>query len=267
VVNISEGVFFVQSQKSVESFGWLWTQQSVIDSTRTFHRRLFKRWGIWSNDLDGKVVADVCSGNGRHVWALNRLTNAKKIFSVELAESAAEYQKKTFKGFTNIEVIQADAEEVQFQADFIYMIEAIQHVANPEGVLKNIFENLHDNGELVVSFYLKTLTTMALEPIRFVTKKLPKQVLWWISPCLAPLFMVREVGREMGFKNARHDAYDWFASHEYQRYFTEPEILDIFASIGIEETNIIRLQKGLYKVRKGQAVIVDDIIHSFGAEG
>jgi hypothetical protein len=54
----------IQKQQSVASFGWQWTQQQAIDSSRTFYRRLFKDMGIWSDHFDGKVVADVCSGGG-----------------------------------------------------------------------------------------------------------------------------------------------------------------------------------------------------------
>lgn len=254
----------MQSQKSVESFGWQWTQQSVIDSTRTFHRRLFKDCGIWFDYLDGKVVADICSGNGRHVWALNRLTKANKIISVELADSAVEHQRRQFAHTERVEVIQGDAAKVKFEADFIYMVGAIQHVADPETAFKNIVGNLRD--KLIISFYMVTPTTMLLEPIRFVTKRLPKQLLWWISPVLAPIFMVRRAGREMGFRNAWHTAYDWFGSHEFQRYFTEPEILGLFRRVGIDDTNIIRLQRGFYKVRRGVGAKVDDAVHSFGAE-
>jgi ubiquinone/menaquinone biosynthesis C-methylase UbiE len=164
----------------------MWTEKSVTGSTRTFHRNLFKRWVIWFDSLDGKVVADVCSGNGRNVWGLNHFTKAKKIISIELAESSIDYQKNKFKDDQNIEVIQADATEVKFRADFIYLYEAIQHTANPEQVLKNIYGNLCDDGELVVTFYCRTFATMAIEPIRFITKRLPRQLLWWISPPLLP---------------------------------------------------------------------------------
>src|SRR5690606_39021217 len=98
---------------------------------------------------------------------------------------------------------------------------AIQHVANPEAVLKNVIGNLTDRGELVVSFYLVTPATVLLEPIRMVTRHLPARLLWAVSALLAPIFMIRKTGREMGFANARHTAYDWFGSHSYQRYFTE----------------------------------------------
>lgn len=256
----------VQTQNSVDSFGWQWTEQTVYDSTRTFHRRLFKDIGLWSDYLDEKVVADICSGNGRHVWALNKLTQAKKIISVELSQPAVEHQYRIFRDNPRIEVLQGDAALVEFQADFIYMLGAIQHTADPEGVLTRMVANLNDQGELVVSFYMVTPATMAVEPIRWVTKRLPKKVLWWLSPLLAPLFMVRKTGREMGFANARHTAYDWFGSHEYQRYFREAEILEMFRSNGIADTNVIKLQKGLYKIRKGQWAAVDDEIHAFGAQ-
>ena len=110
-----------------------------------------------------------------------------------------------------------------------------------------------------------TPTTVALEPIRWITKRLPKKVLWYLSPFLAPLFMVRKAGREMGFKNAWHTAYDWFGSQQYQRYFTEPEILGLFKSAGIDASNIIKLHKGFYKVRAGAGASLDDAIHAFGA--
>ncbi|MDH5444519.1 MAG: class I SAM-dependent methyltransferase [Gammaproteobacteria bacterium] len=256
----------MQTQRTVESFGWQWTKQTVVDSKKTFHRRLFKDCGIWCDYLNGKVIADICSGNGRHVWALNELANAKKIISVELAKDAADYQSEKFSSNQKIEVIQGDAKEVEFKADFIYMLGAIQHVSDAEAALQNIVKNMNDRGELVISFYMVTIATTLLEPIRFILKRLPKRILWLISPLLAPIFVINRNGLEMGFKNARHTAYDWFWSHEYQRYFTESEILTLFEEAGINETNIIRLQKGLYKVRKGEGANVDDVIHSFGAE-
>lgn len=255
----------MQSQKSVDSFGWQWTEQTVIDSLRTFHRRLFSDCGIWTDYLDGKVVADICSGNGRHVWALSKLSNPSKLISVELAEKAVALQQKFFEGSDTVDVLQGDAMHVKLQADFIYMIGAIQHVSSPEDTLRNIIGCLRDKGELVVSFYLKTPTTLMLEPIRAITKRLPKSILWLLAPLLAPIFMVRKAGREMGFINARHTAYDWFGSHEFQRYFTESEVLELFIECGIDRTNIIRLQKGLYKVRRGPGANVDDEIHAFGA--
>jgi 2-polyprenyl-3-methyl-5-hydroxy-6-metoxy-1,4-benzoquinol methylase len=203
---------------------------------------------------------------GRHIWAIRQLAKPKKLISVELAQDAVNCQRQLFAGMQNIEVIQGDVAIVEFQADFIYMVGAIQHTADPEGVLKRMVANLNDRGELVVSFYMVTPATMALEPIRWVTKRLPKQVLWWLSPLLAPLFMVRKTGREMGFANARHTSYDWFGSHEYQSYFREAEILDMFRSNGIDDTNVIKLQKGLYKIRKGQGASVNDAIHAFGAQ-
>jgi hypothetical protein len=256
----------VQSQKSVGSFGWQWTQQQVIDSTRTFHRRLFKDCGIWTDYFYGKVVANVCSGGGRHVWAIRKLAKPQKLISVELAQDAVNHQLQLFAGIEDIEIIQGDIARVEFQADFIYMLGAIQHTADPEGVLKRMVSNLSDRGELVVSFYMFTTATMAMEPIRWVTKRLPKQLLWFLSPLLAPLFMVRKAGREMGLVNARHTAYDWFGSHESQRYFREAEILEMFRSNGIDDTNLIKLQKGLYKIRKGEGAAVDDEIHAFGAQ-
>jgi 2-polyprenyl-3-methyl-5-hydroxy-6-metoxy-1,4-benzoquinol methylase len=201
---------------------------------------------------------------GRHIWAIWQLSSPKKLISVELAQDAVNYQRQLFTGVEDVEIIQGDVVTVEFQADFIYMVGAIQHTADPEGVLKRMVANLNERGEMVVSFYMVTPATLVMEPIRWVTKRLPKKVLWGLSPLLAPLFMVRKTGREMGFVNARHTAYDWFGSHEYQRYFRESEILELFRCNGICDTNVIQLQKGLYKIRKGRGADVDDEVHAFG---
>lgn len=255
----------MQSQKSVESFGWQWSEQVVVDTTRTFYRRLFSDMKIWSDYLDGKVIADVGSGNGRHVWALSRLTKAKEIISVELADDAIAVQRRTLGKDPRVRIIHSDAEKAVFKADFIYMVGFIQHTERPLAVLQRQIENLNEGGELVVSFYMKTVTTMALEPIRMLTRLLPKRVLWAISPLLILPFVVRKAGRENGWRNARHTAYDWFGSHSYQKYFTESEIADLFRQVGIQAENVLHLSKGLYRVRKGAlSVVLDDVIHSFG---
>ena len=67
---------------------------------------------------------------------------------------------------------------MSFKAYFIYKVGAIQHVSDPEATLKNIIECPRDGGELIMSFYLITPATVALEPIRFISKRLPKKILW-----------------------------------------------------------------------------------------
>jgi ubiquinone/menaquinone biosynthesis C-methylase UbiE len=256
-----------QSQDSVESFGWEWTERTVTDSTRTAYHRLFKNMGLWHDHHDGKVLADVCSGNGRHVWALSRLTKAKKIISVELSLPAAEYQRPKFADDPRIETIQGDAAQVVFAAHFIYLVGAIQHTAEPLKVLKRLYDNLNDRGEMLITFYMKTPATMTLEPLRQVLKRLPKEALWTLTIYLAPIFMARKPARAAGYRHARHNAYDWFGGHHYQRYFAASEIERMFDAIGIPAENVLRIGNGIYKVRKGSAPALDDKKHVFGADG
>jgi ubiquinone/menaquinone biosynthesis C-methylase UbiE len=254
-----------QSQQSVESFGWQWTEQTLTGSIRTFYNFLFRDFGLWHDHHDGRIVADVCSGNGRHVWALSRLTKARKIISVELSQPALEYQRRKFADDPRIETIQGDAAQVQFAADFIYLVCSIQHTADPLGVLKRMIDNLNDHGELAVTFYMVTPATMMLEPIRQVLKRLPKQLLWSLTVFLAPIFMTRKAGRAAGYRNARFNAYDWFGSHHYQRYFRTREIEGLLDAIGVHRDNVRCLGKGIYKVRKGSAPALDDRVQAFGA--
>lgn len=239
-----------QSQDSVASFAFQWTERRVYETLGTFYRRYFTDMGIWHDRHDGNVVADVGSGNGRHVFALARLTRARKIISVELAEASVAHQRRTLTD-PRIEILQGDAADVAFDADFIYLAGVIQHTARPQAVLDRCMQNLRDGGELVVSFYMVTPTTQALRPVRWLTSRLPKPVLWWISPLLAPIFMVRKAGRAGGIRNARHTAYDYFGSHHYQAYFTLAQIEAMFDRAGVHPRNVLRLGKGLYRVRKG----------------
>ena len=46
----------------------------MSDSTLTSYYRLFKDMGLWHDCNEGKVVANLRSGNGRHIWAMSRRT-------------------------------------------------------------------------------------------------------------------------------------------------------------------------------------------------
>ena len=59
-------------------------------------------------------------------------------------------------------------------------------------------------------------------------KRLPKRIAWILSYLLAPIYLVRKSGREAGYMNAVHTAYDWNGSHEYQHYMTLKKIKALF---------------------------------------
>lgn len=241
----------LQTEKSCESFEWQWTQRPVFDSSATLYRKLIHSRGVWHDFYDGKVVADAGSGNGRMTYAFAHLTKAKRILSVELSPKSIEKQRSYITD-PRVEFLQGDIASVKFEADVIYCAGVIQHTRDPAATLKNLVGNLKDGGEIFVSFYMWTFATRALEPLRLVLSRLPKRLLWTLTPLLAPLFMVRAAGRESGFRNAMHTAYDWFGSHDYQYYFTTQKIHETFLQAGIHPQNLVRLgERGLYRARKG----------------
>jgi 2-polyprenyl-3-methyl-5-hydroxy-6-metoxy-1,4-benzoquinol methylase len=252
-----------QSHATVESFQWQWTQKTVRDNLKNFHRRLFIDYGLFTDQLQGQVVAYFGSGNGRHPWALMELTDAAKIISVELAPESIAYQKSTLTG-ERYEIIQGDMASVKIDADFIYLTGVIQHTADMEATLRNAWNCLKPNGELVVSFYMWTPTTICLEPIRQVVRRLPHSLAWGVAHVLAPIFMVRKAGREAGYKNAVHTAYDWNGSHSYQHYSTRKSIAALFAQVGIDERSIAPLRnKGNYKLKKYPQATLDTISETY----
>lgn len=255
-----------QDSSSVESFEWQWTNLRLVDTKRNLYRRLFLKWGVWSDFYDGKVVAVIGSGGGRDVYALAEFTRAEKIYSIDLSPRVIEYQKSYIKD-ARVAFSTADIAEAGYEADVILCIEVIQHTKHPEATIRNIIDNLADGGELFITFYMVTPATMTLEPIRFVTKRLPKRVLWHVfTPLMAPVFMMKKAARFGGFRNTRLDVYDWFGGHSYQYYFTDKQIRRIFCDCGIHPDNICRLDKGVYKVKKGaMPLALDDEPMTFNA--
>jgi len=80
--------------------------------------------------------------------------------------------------------------------------------------------------------------------------------------------MARKAGREAGYMNAVHTAYDWFGSHEFQHYMTRSRIAKLFADCGIDERCVIKTRtKGLFRLKKYSANYlnkISDEFHRFG---
>ena len=256
-----------QTQNSVQSFEWQWVKRTVRDSRKNFYRRLFRDVGIYRSYFDNKVVGYFGSGGGRHVWAINELSNPQKIISVELAEGSVSYQK-TYLNSEKIEIIQGDMATVDVKVDFLYLVGVIQHTSSIEATLQNALKCLKSGGELVVSFYLWTPTTLFLEPLRQVMKRFPRKIAWALSYLLAPIYMVRKVGRESGYMNAVHTAYDWNGSHQHQHYMTRGKIKTLFKKLGVNESDVIELKaKGLYRIKKhndNEILKIDNKFFEFG---
>ena len=87
----------------------------------------------------------------------------------------------------------------------------------------------------------------------------------WPTAEISGMVLAAAARIKAGFKNARHTAYDFFGSHAYQKYFTSSEIDALIAAVGIHPKNVLRISKGLYRLRKGAfASNLDDTLITFG---
>ena len=100
---------------------------------------MFRDVGIYSNYFDNKIVGYFGSGGGRHVWAIDQISNPKKIYSVELAKGSINYQK-TYLVSKKIEIIQEDMASINIKVDFLYLIGVIQHTSSIEATLKMLLD-------------------------------------------------------------------------------------------------------------------------------
>ena len=81
--------------------------------------------------------------------------------------------------------------------------------------------------------------------------RLPRKIACALSYLLAPIYMARKAGRESGYMNAVHTAYDWNGSHQNQHYMTRGKIKTLFKKLGVNESDVIELKaKGLYRIKK-----------------
>ncbi len=97
----------------------------------------------------GDKVLDACCGVGYGVAMLNYLTNADIVEGFDRSQEAIDIGSFHFS--SNLKCSSFEDIELPNDYDIITCFEAIEHVENPEGLVKKLCQALKRNGVLIIS--------------------------------------------------------------------------------------------------------------------
>jgi uncharacterized protein YbaR (Trm112 family)/ubiquinone/menaquinone biosynthesis C-methylase UbiE len=149
---------FVTSEQYADSFGVQWNAFPRVqhDSTmlRESHDRFESETGLRHEDLIGKVVLEVGSGNGRFIDVVSAC-QAKLVVGVDLS-SAVDAAQATLGQRPNVTFVQADVFRLPFKPglfDIAYSIGVLHHTPHPQRAWEAIVPFVKPGGRQCVSLY------------------------------------------------------------------------------------------------------------------
>ncbi len=114
-------------------------------------RRLNHRYHFASGFCAGKTVLEVACGPGIGLGYLAR--SARKVVGCDIDEEILRHAFRTYAGRTNVEVLNADAHKLPFEAgsfDVVIMYEAIYYLIDPDAFLAEARRVLKKDGTLIL---------------------------------------------------------------------------------------------------------------------
>ena len=235
------------SDRTSESFGYEWSKFDKIQDAdeENFLSYLF----LEPADFAGKDVVDAGCGNGRFsYWAAKY--GAKSVLAFDASEEVVKVAKKNLKPFDNVKTVAVDIRWVagKEMADIVMCIGVLHHLEDPEQVVKNLVGLLRPGGVLCIWVYSKSgnrLAKWVYEPIRKITRLLPKKLMYWlcwfpavgVEVCNRLRLPVFQQYRTFPFRTKWNDAFDVFAT-PLVKYCGEDEVRRWLDDAGLQDVTI-----------------------------
>ena len=166
---------------TIRDFGEQWQRYQIDDGYYASKNLLADIVGPLFDlaDLEGKTVCDIGSGTGRIV---NMLLDwgAHQVTAVEPSK-AAEVLARNTQG-KNVRIINAPGDRIppDVNADYVFSIGVLHHIADPAPVVQAAHTALVPGGKILVWLYGfegNEAYLRVIEPIRKITPKLPDTAL------------------------------------------------------------------------------------------
>jgi SAM-dependent methyltransferase/uncharacterized protein YbaR (Trm112 family) len=249
-----------QAPRSVASFGFQWDSLNFDAFRLNWLEHVVKRNFGGTGCFAGKTILDCGSGSGMHSrWMLE--LGASRVISLELSASVDGIMPENLKEFGDRSlVVQCDIAHPPIRpgaVDLVYCINVIHHTRDPAETTRNLYRLLDGRGEMVVNYYMREerprLSWRVREWMRTrVFRRLPKRALMGVCRVLAAasllpvldwllpkVLVVRgEVPKGPRYWRRKYrqtvlNTYDWNGSHEFQHYYTAPELEALMWEAGI----------------------------------
>lgn len=254
-----ESDFFKHQKVTSESFAYEWNEiynEDIYEKNNFLH---FVGPFITEKTIKNKLIVDIGCGSGRFTkWPAEM--GAKVVFGTDLGDSV-EFAYNLTKKLDNVCIVQADIYNMPFikNMDIAYSIGVLHHLPKPKEGFLCLKKVLKNKGLMNIWVYNRRHNIRALyfyEPLRKVTRKIPKSILYIL--CYIPAFIVHIINQfsiffkrigmgefskkipfsyysNFNFNMKLNDTFDVLATPKSNYYFVE-EIHDWFAVGGY--TNI-----------------------------
>jgi ubiquinone/menaquinone biosynthesis C-methylase UbiE len=137
-------------------------------------------------NLAGKNVVDLGSGNGRHSELLAQ-RGASKVIAIDLSQDMNKQTKarKNEKSLDQIEIVQADMNHLPLargKVDYIFSRFALMYASDLSKIIQTLSDSLTDNGEALLEVNVMTIddiekeTEIKKEPVPLIVSTGDKQV-------------------------------------------------------------------------------------------
>lgn len=247
--------------RTASSFGYEWLNYpDVINAFKKDWNRFFLPF-IYPEDIKDRVVADIGCGMAKQGYFTAKY--GAKYIGVDLSE-AVEAAYENTKKFNSL-IVQADIYHLPLKGDlidFFYSIGVLHHLPTPKEGFLNIVDLMKKDSKLLIwvySWYNNKRASYIYEPLRAITTKIPKQIIYYVChiPAIITQFFnsislslenlnFNKLAKKIPFyyyknfpyKFKLNDSFDILATPK-QDYFTKNEIKSWFENGNFKDYKLI----------------------------
>ncbi|MBU0572845.1 class I SAM-dependent methyltransferase [Patescibacteria group bacterium] len=117
---------------------WYYESLKVDPLQRYWHKKRFKEIGKLIDPVKG-IVLDVGSADGMFSKVILDKSKASKLIGIDVVKTSVDWAKKHWKRNKRMKFMVGDAEDLKYETntfDAVFCLEVLEHVYQPEKVLK-----------------------------------------------------------------------------------------------------------------------------------
>lgn len=151
-----------------------WYARSIRENLlqRFWHTARFREIGKIIEPTKGNIL-DIGSADGTFTKIILEKSGARKVYGIDVLPKSVAWTKRRFARSKKMSFRVADAHNLPFrdrEFDAVYCLETLEHVEDPEKVIKEIYRVLKEGGYTVILVPSENLLFRALWPFWTMTR-------------------------------------------------------------------------------------------------